>query len=84
MGRTKGSYREEFPAGSVVRVANRPTLEKFMAEWKLHHPLDPSQLEFAGRQAEVERVSFYHGGDELYELRGIPGTWHESCLETDT
>lgn len=83
MGKTKGSYQEEFPVGSVVRVADRPILDRFMAEWKLHNRLDPSQLEFAGRRTKVERVSFYHGGDELYELKGIPGIWHESCLEAD-
>jgi hypothetical protein len=25
-------------------------------------------------------VGFYHGGDVLYVLEGIPGVWHESCL----
>lgn len=25
-------------------------------------------------------VTFYHGGDELYELKGVPGLWHEACL----
>jgi hypothetical protein len=84
MGRTRGPYREEFPVGSVVRVAGRAALESFLDGWKFHHPLDPSQLQFAGRRAEVERVSFYHGGDELYELKGIPGIWHEPCLEADT
>jgi hypothetical protein len=83
MGKNKGVYQEEFPVGSVVRIADRQTLEKFMAEWKFHHPLEPSQLQFAGRRTEVERVNFYHGGDELYELKRIPGIWHESCLEAD-
>lgn len=52
-----------------------------MNEWKLYHPLEPRQLEFAGASAEVVICSFYHGGDELYHLRGIPGTWYERCLE---
>ena len=26
------------------------------------------------------RVGFYHGGDALYELEGVPGVWHEVCL----
>jgi hypothetical protein len=26
-------------------------------------------------------VSFYHGGDVLYELQTAPGTWHEQLLE---
>jgi hypothetical protein len=25
-------------------------------------------------------VGFYHGGDVLYTLDGIPGLWHEQCL----
>jgi hypothetical protein len=29
----------------------------------------------------VKDVGFYHGGDELYQVAGIPGTWHEECLE---
>lgn len=48
--------------------------------WKLHHPLDKEQLRYAGRIAEVEDVSYYHGCDELYGLKDIPGTWHEACL----
>jgi hypothetical protein len=28
----------------------------------------------------VQEVGFYHGGDVLYQLRGVPGTWHECCL----
>jgi hypothetical protein len=47
---------------------------------KYHHKLRPIQLEFADRIAEVEAVGFYHGGDVLYRLVGIPGTWHERCL----
>ena len=27
-----------------------------------------------------ERVGYYHGGDVLYELEGVPGVWHEVCL----
>ncbi len=62
MGKTKGSYNAEFPVGAWVRVADRQTLENFMVEWKWHHPLEPSQLQFAGQSAEVESLSFYHGG----------------------
>jgi hypothetical protein len=67
MGRTRGLYHEDFPVDSWVRVADRPTLEKFIAEWKGHNPLDPAQLHFAGQRAEIKSVGFYHGGDELYE-----------------
>ena len=81
MGRSKGPYQEEFPIGSWVRVADRATLEKFIAEWRWHHPLDPALVGFAGRRAKVTSVGFYHGGDELYELKDISGIWHECCLE---
>jgi hypothetical protein len=37
-------------------------------------------LKFADKIAKVKSVGFYHGGDELYELKGVPGTWHEQCL----
>jgi hypothetical protein len=73
-------YRELFPVGTSVRVVPRSELERFVAEWKWHHPLEARQLEFGGALAVVESVGFYHGGDVLYELRGMPGTWHEKCL----
>jgi hypothetical protein len=38
------------------------------------------QLAFPGRPAIVEKVAFYHGGDVLYTLNGIPGMWDEQCL----
>ena len=38
-------------------------------------------MPFAGKAARVADVGFYHGGDVLYGLEGIPGTWHEACLE---
>jgi hypothetical protein len=34
----------------------------------------------AGCTARVRDVGFYHGGDALYHLEGVPGTWHEACL----
>jgi hypothetical protein len=74
------AYKEDFPVGSAVIIADLPFLHQFMDSWKYHHPLEQSQLEHAGEIATVERVSFYHGGDVLYELRGLPGIWHESCL----
>ncbi len=80
MGKTRGPYAEEFPVGTTVRVLGRTGLEAFRRDWQWHHPLEDSQLAFAGQTAKVNSVSFYHGGDELYELEGIPGTWHEACL----
>ena len=80
MGATRGVYREEFPAGSTVRIVDAEELRKFAMSWKLHHQLQPEQMEFAGKTAEIEEVNFYHGGDELYKLRGLPVYWHEQCL----
>lgn len=81
MGRTNGPYKPEFPKDSKVRIASRSSLEEFLGTWKYHHKLDPKQLDYAGQFSEVESVGFYHGGDELYKLKGIPGIWHEQCLE---
>jgi hypothetical protein len=80
MGKTKGLYQEEFPAGTLVQIVDRETLENFRKIWGYHNPLQLEQIEYGGRTAEVESVGFYHGGDELYRLRGISGIWHEACL----
>jgi hypothetical protein len=79
---TKGSvaYSEMFPAGSRVQICGRAELEYFEREWKLHNPLQVEQLGFADRISIVESVGFYHGGDALYQLRDVPGIWHEVCL----
>jgi hypothetical protein len=81
MGKTRGPYCEEFSVGIEVQIADRRRLEQFVRSWTLHHPLEPSQLAFAGARAVVKSVSFYHGGDELYVLEGLPGIWHEACLD---
>jgi hypothetical protein len=80
MGKTRGPYVEEFPVGTSVRIVDRPALAAFSRSWRLHNPLQPEQLQYAGRTATVATVGFYHGGDELYELEGVPGVWHEVCL----
>jgi hypothetical protein len=80
MGKTKGPYKEEFPRGSKVKIADRAFLEDFRQAWKYHHKLAPEQLGFADKIADVKSVAFYHGGDELYELEGVPRIWHEACL----
>jgi hypothetical protein len=73
-------YNPEFPVGTLVRILGKIELDRFSRDWKYHHPLQPNQLSFAGQVATVTKVSFYHGGDVLYELSEIPGTWHERCL----
>ena len=80
MGKAKGPYEPEYPEGTFVRIADRTALERFLAEWRYHNKLQAKQLAFAGQRARVTSVSFYHGGDELYVLDGIPGVWHEQCL----
>lgn len=73
-------YEEEFSEGSQVRIGDLRQLQEFLSTWSYHHPLQPFQLEYASRVTAVDRVSFYHGGDVHYELRGVPGIWHECCL----
>jgi hypothetical protein len=74
------SYQERFPTGAAVRVVDRSELERFAAEWKWHHPVQSEQFSFAGATTVVATVGFYHGGDVLYELKDMPGIWHEQCL----
>ena len=80
MGSRKGPYVADFPEGTQVEIVGQAELVEFMTTWKLHHPLTDELLAYAGRRAVVRAVSYYHGGDELYALREIPGTWHERCL----
>lgn len=81
MGKSKGPYQEEFSVGSIVRVAERPVLENFLRAWKLHNKSKPEQLDYAGKTGKIKSVGFYHGGEELYQIEGMPGIWHECCLE---
>lgn len=80
MGKTKGLNQAEFEVGTEVRIADRAFLEDFLEAGQYHNELEPEQLEFAGRTAKVKAVNFFHGGDEIYNLEGIPGVWHEECL----
>jgi hypothetical protein len=75
------SYHEKFPVGSPVRIKSQEELEEFKRNWKLHHPLLAEQIAFGGQTDSVAHVSFYHGGDVLYELKIAPGTWHEQLLD---
>ena len=80
MGRTKGLNKMEFEVGSEVRIADRTFLESFLDAGQYHNELEPEQLEYAGQVAKVKQAIFFHGGDEIYTLEGIPGVWHEECL----
>lgn len=44
LGKTNGHYKEEFPKGSVVKIADRSSLEIFKT-WKLHHKLDDAHFD---------------------------------------
>ena len=74
-------YQEQFPIGTTVRIAQRAELERFRLEWQFHHNLESEQISYAGHTARVRDVGFYHGGDVLYHLDGVPGIWHEACLD---
>jgi len=74
------AYKERFPIGARVRIAERADVEAFRASWTLHNPLTSEQIEFAERETVVNGVGFYHGGDPLYTLTDVPGVWHELCL----
>jgi hypothetical protein len=71
----------KYPAGALVRVVSTRDLEGFLHTWKFNHPLRPEQLQYGGQTARVVRSMMYRGGDILYELDGIPGIWHEACVE---
>lgn len=74
-------YKAAYPKGTRVRIADRAFLEDFKATWKYHHKLQQEQLTYAGCQMTVLGVAYYHGGDALYALEGIPEYyWHEQCL----
>jgi hypothetical protein len=80
MGKTRGVNNAEFEVGTDVRIADRAFLEEFLEAGQYHNELEPEQLDYAGRVAKVRAVNFFHGGDEIYTLDGIPGVWHEECL----
>jgi hypothetical protein len=73
-------YREAFPEGTKVRIADRAFLDEFKKTWKYHHKLQTEQLGYAECVTTVKKVGFYHGGDPVYELADIPGLWLEQCL----
>jgi hypothetical protein len=49
-------YKEAFPEGTQVRVADRSFLEEFKDTWKYHHKLQPEQLGYADRVTTVEKM----------------------------
>jgi len=74
-------YHEKFPTGTSVRIEDLLTLQEFHRTWKYHNKLQEQQLAYHDQIAVVKQIGFYHGGDALYELEGVPGVWHECCLQ---
>ena len=74
------AYEAAYAEGVSVAILPRRELELFRETWLFHHKLEVDQLVFAGRIARVKSIGYYHGGDVLYELEGVPGIWHEQCL----
>lgn len=77
-----GLYKADYPEGSMVEICDRESLERFMSTWKFHNRLQPEQLAYAAARVQVESVGYYHGGDVIYKLKGVPGVWHEVCLKS--
>jgi hypothetical protein len=76
------AYFPVFVAGERVRIKSASTLRDYMLpNWPWHHPITQDQLGFAGTEANVIQVEYYHGGDILLRLAGVPGAWHEECVE---
>jgi hypothetical protein len=73
-------YDADYPKGTLVRIASRSELDQFRQTWQYHHKLQDDQFAYADREARVKQASYYHGGDVLYLLEGVPGYWHECCL----
>jgi hypothetical protein len=71
----------KFKEGASVQVCSRAELEGFLQKWKLHNKLQPEQLAYGGAKATVEKSFMYHGGYMLYQLKGLPGIWHEQLLQ---
>jgi hypothetical protein len=74
-------YKEKYPVGTDIRIANLETLQAFKRDWKYHHPISDQQVQSAGSVDRIKAVGFYHGGDVMYDLEKTAGTWHEACLE---
>jgi hypothetical protein len=55
----------------------------FQKFWTLHHPISDEMVSLAATSAVVKSVGFYHGGDVLYVVESVPGTWHERCPEDE-
>ena len=81
MGKSKGPYNPEYPAGTMVRIAARLILEDFEHNWKYHNKLDPCNSNTPGRSPKSSQWVSITGVMSFINLKGYPGIWHEVCLE---
>ncbi len=65
--------------GSLVRIADRETLEEALVGSTAHFP-EPMQFLHVGATARVVHVRFGADREPLYGLDGRPGLWRESWL----
>lgn len=77
-------HGEKFAVGTLVCVEERDTLDRFLSTRTQHNPLTSDQLEYAGYKAVISEVAFDPGGEPLYSLENIPGTWYEACLRASS
>jgi hypothetical protein len=77
-------HARAFVVGSLVSIAERDTLERFLSSGTQHIPLTTDQLDYDGLKAVVREVGFDDRGEPVYSLEGIPGTWYEECLRASS
>jgi hypothetical protein len=75
-----GDHRKKFAVGTLVRVEDRETLDRFLSTIQAC-PLTRDQLEYAGFKAVITEVGCDPRGETLYSLENIPGTWYEASLQ---
>ena len=76
MEKTQEPYKEESPSGP--RSSSGPDRARRPARTWWYITRRPATACVRGFGREVASVGFYHGVVELYQLEGIPGTWHET------
>jgi hypothetical protein len=79
-----GDHGKNFAVGTLVRVEERETLDRFLSTPTQHSSLTHDQLEYAGCKAVISEIAFDPGGEPLYSLENIPGTWYEACLRASS
>ena len=55
-------YTAKYAIGSIIRIAPRVELERFLDTWRFHNPLRPEQLRYADEVHRIIDVSFIMEG----------------------